>query len=284
LIHVRILCGICIFVLLHGFLVGAETTVPLLIGCSGNNLLRNPFFVDPSRDFNSGVLSMKEVDLAPGNWSWGLRGYAWDTKTLEQYPIGECSFFSYRSNANDSDVLLYGKDDSGRIGVVTLIQGWVWQGSKQPASWYLFSPMPVSETNNTIIRAWITHRGGSYPSWNPDTLQNGIIDIWMRDEISGKNLMMDLYFSGNGLSWRDEDTYHYTAKVADVPEDMWSEVAVKVDGYIDLAIKEAAKEGMIYDKKTLKIYQIEILEETKYAWGELRVGSFEFTNCSTVSS
>ncbi len=37
---------------------------------------------------------------------------------------------------------------------------------------------------------------------------------------------------------------------------------------------------MIYDKKSLKIYQIEILEETKYAWGEMRVGSFEFTNCS----
>jgi hypothetical protein len=115
-------------------------------------------------------------------------------------------------------------------------------------------------------------------------LQNGIIDIWMRDEISGKNLMMDLYFFGNGLTWRDEDTYHYTAKVADVPEETWGEVVVDVDGYIDLAIKEAAKEGMIYDTKNLKIYQIEILEETKYAWGELRVGSFEFTNCSTVSS
>ena len=264
-------------------LAEAETSVPLLSGCSGNDLLKNPIFVEPSRDFNSSVLSMKMVDLAPENWSWGLRGYAWDTKTLEQYPIGECSFSSYRSSANDSDVLLYGKDNSGRIGVVTLIQGWVWRGSKQPTSWYLFSPQPVSEMHNTTVRAWILHRGGPYPSGEPETMRNGIIDIWMRDEISGKTLMMDLYFFGDGLSWKDDDTYHYAAKVADVPEETWGEVVVKVDGYIDLAIKEAAKDGMIYDKKSLKIYQIEILEETKYAWGELRVGSFEFANCSTVS-
>ena len=269
--------------LLHGSLAEAETSAPLSSDCPGNDLLKNPFFVDPSNDFNSGVLSMKMVDLAPENWSWGLRGYAWDANTQEQYPIGECSFSSYRSSANDSDVWLYGKDDSGLIGVVTLIQGWVWQGSKQPAGWYLFSPLPVSETNNSTIRTWIAHRGGPYPAGERETFQNGVIDIWMRDEISEKNLMMDLYLFGNGQSWKDEETYHYAAKVADVPEETWSEVAVKVAGYIDLAIKEAAKEGMIYDKKNLKIYQIEILEETKYAWGEMRVGSFEFTNCSTAS-
>jgi hypothetical protein len=280
------LCGICIFLLLLWNLAEAEDLlafVPPSSECEGNDLLKNPFFINPSRDFNSGVLSMKMVDLAPKNWSWGLRGYAWDPNTLEQYPIGECSFSSFRSSANDSDVLLYGKDDSGRIGVVTLIQGWVWQDSSPPKGWYIFSPLPISGTTNMTIHAWIKHRGGPYPPEKIGSLRNGIIDIWMKDEISGKNLMMDLYFFGDGSSWEDQDTYHYTAKVADVPEETWGEVVVDVDGYIDLAIKEAAKDGMICDKKNLKIYQIEILEETKYAWGELRVGSFEFTNCSTVS-
>lgn len=283
MIGVRKLYSICICLLLYGSLTQTEASVPHLFGCSGNDLLKNPFFVDPSRDFNSGVLSMKKGDLAPENWSWELRGYAWDTKTLEQYPIGECSFSSYRSSANDSDVLLYGKDDSGLMGVVTLIQGWVWQDSSPPKGWYIFSPLPISGTTNMTIHAWIKHRGGPYPPEKIGSLRNGIIDIWMRDEITGKNLMMDLYFFGDGLSWDDKDTYHYASKVDDVPEETWSDVVVDVNHHIDLAIKEAANEGMIFDKRGLKIYQVEILEETKYAWGELQIGSFEFTYCRSVS-
>jgi hypothetical protein len=259
------------------------TFVPPSSVCKGNDLLKNPFFVDPSKDFNSGILTMKKFDLAPENWSWGLRGYSWDTNTLEQYPITECNFSSYRSRANDSDVWLYGKDDSGRLGVVTLIQGWVWQDSSPPNGWYIFPLLPVSGTTNMTIRAWIKHRGGLYPPEKMESLRNGIIDIWMRDEITGKNLMMDLYFFGDGLSWKDQDTYHYASKVDDVPEETWSDVVVDVDHHIDLAIKEAAKEGMIFDKRGLKIYQVEILEETKYAWGELQIGSFEFTYCRSVS-
>ena len=277
------LFSICIVLLLYGSLADAGASVPLMFGCSGNDLLKNPFFVDPSRDFTSGVLSMKKVDLAPENWSWGLRGYAWDTNTLKQYTIGECSLSSYRSSANDSDVLLYGKDDSGRIGVVTLIQGWVWQGSSPPEGWHIFSPLPVSGTTNMTIHTWIKHRGGLYPSLKIGSLRNGIIDIWMRDEISGKNLMMDLYLFGDGLSWKDQDTYHYTSKVDEVPEETWNEVVVDVDHHIDLAINEAAKEGMIFDKRGLKIYQVEILEEVRYAWGELQIGSFKLTYCPYVS-
>jgi hypothetical protein len=226
---------------------------------------------------------MKMVDLAPEEWSWGLRGYSWDANTLKQYPIDECNFSSYSSRANDSDVWLCGKDDSGRLGVVTLIQGWVWQGSSPPKGWYIFSPLPVSGMNHMTIRAWIKHHSGPYPPEKTESSHNSIIDIWMRDEISGKKLMMDLYFFGDGLSWKDQDTFHYAAKVDDVPEEKWSEVIVHIDHYIDLAITDAAKEGMIFDKRGLKIYKVEILEEMKYAWAELQIGSFEFTYCPSVS-
>ena len=65
---------------------------------------------------------------------------------------------------------------------------------------------------------------------------------------------MDLYFFGNGSSRGDEETYHCAIKVADVPEETWSEVSVDVDRYIDLAVKEAAKEGKIFEKRDLSIY------------------------------
>jgi hypothetical protein len=283
LISSRILCGICTIFLVLGLIADAELSVPKSSGCKGIDLLKNPLFVNPSEDFNSGVISLNEVDLAPENWSWGLRGYTWDTDTQEQYSITECSFSSFLSGANDSDVRLYGKDDSGRLGVVTLIQGWIWQSSIPPEGWYAFSPLPVSRTKNMTIHSWIKHRGGAFPSASPSTMHNSIIDVWMRDETSGKNLMMDFYLFGNGSSWGDEETYHCAIKVADIPEERWSEVSVNVDRSIDLAIREAAKESRIFKKRDLSIYQVEILEEMKYAWGELWVGSFEFSYCPQVS-
>ena len=255
-----------------------KASVPFSSGCLGNDLLKNPYFVTPPNDFNRSI-SMENAEFAPENWSWGLRGYAWDTSTLALYPITECAFFS-KGIPNDYDVWLYGKDDSGGIGVVTLIQGWVWQSSSPPAGWYLFSPQSVSNVTNMTVQAWIIHRGGPYPETKTDMLRNGIVDIWMRDESSGKILMMDLLFFGHSNSWKDDNIYHYAANVADVPEDTWTEVEVNVDDYIDHAIAEAANEGMPFEKKNLKIYQVEILEELRHAWGELRIGSFTFTSCS----
>ena len=80
---------------------------------------------------------------------------------------------------------------------------------------------------------------------------------------------MEPRFSEVCLVWGDEETYHCAIKVADVPEETWSEVSVDVDRCIDPAIKEAAKEGKIFEKRDLSIYQVEILEEMKYAWGVL---------------
>jgi hypothetical protein len=152
LISSGILCGICTLFLVLGSIANAESSVPPSSSvCKGFDLLKNPFFVNPSKDFNSGVIHLKKVDLAPENWSWGFRGYAWDTDTQEQYPITECSYSSFLSGANDSDVWLCGKDDSGRLGVVTLIRGWVWQSLSPPEGWHIFSPRPVSRTNNMRI-------------------------------------------------------------------------------------------------------------------------------------
>jgi hypothetical protein len=272
----------CLLLISLGSLAVAEDQLPYIpnrSGCSAIELLENPFFVDPSKSFNSGKIFQQMVEMAPENWSWGLRGYSWDTYSLEQYPIQECSFASSGGKAKDFDTMLYGEDDSGRLGVVTLIQGWVWQDSSPPASWQLFSPLSIYGKKNLSIRTWIKHRGGPYPFFKQETMHNSIIDIWMRDEFSGKNLMMDLVLYGDGMSWKDSETYHYATKVANVPEDTWSEVTLDVDSYIDLALKDAAKEGMSFDRRNLKIYQVEMLEELKYAWGELWIGSFEFTYC-----
>ncbi len=270
------LCGICLLLLALGSGAEDPKTTVLSSSFTEKNLLTNPFFVAPSKYFNSGIISLENVELAPENWSWGLRGFAYDTNTLNQYPITECAFSS-SGVPGDYDVWLYGKDGSGRIGVVTLIQGWVWQSSSPPACWYIFSPLNVSDATNMSIHAWIRHRGGPFPEAKADALRNEIIDIWMKDESSGKILMMDLLFFGHGNSWKEDNVYHYAINVADIPEEKWAEVVVSVDGYIDHAIAKAADEGMHFEKKNLKIYQVEILEELRYAWGELWVGSFEFT-------
>lgn len=246
---------------------------------SESHWLANPWFLNPKLEQkfpSEGVYTNKRVELAPlnGDWKWGLRGYTWNGGLN---PILNCAFDAYKAGEDDYNVKLWGQDDSGRWGVITLIQGWVW-GGNPPADWYRPAPLPVSNKKNMKLDAWIWQQGGPFPWWHFYYFaRNCLFDVWMKDS-SGKILMMDLYFVGGGANWYDENSYHYAKTIATAPSQTWYEVSVTLDSIIDDAIQAAKDDAnMDFDKNTLKIYQVEILAEVKYAWCDLIVGAFTFT-------
>ncbi|MFH0862988.1 MAG: hypothetical protein V1875_08170 [Candidatus Altiarchaeota archaeon] len=254
----------------------------LVMGMAGNanaaDWLKNPGFNNPTAAFDTGIKSNQDYKSAPSGWAWGLHGYTWGgTGTT----IKECGFTS--SGGSDYKLKMYGKDDSGKYAVVTLIQGWVWGGSP-PASWNRPVPLAVYGKTSIPLTLVVKQNGGNFnvPT-GKSSLRNGIINVWMKDESTGRILMMDLYFGqwgsnkGKGTWVGSDGIVHYANTIASVSNNKWTTVNTNLATQIDNAIRAASAKGVGYNKKYLKIYQVEALHEFQYSWGDMWIKSFSMT-------
>lgn len=228
--------------------------------------LLNNEFTNPAIAFDTGVVKNSNVAASPDSWKWGYSCYKWDSNSAS-YPIDSCQVKSYSAGTNDYNVILYGYSiGSDKTGVVKLVQGNVWGGS---VPWYVPPKLSINTGENIYIDSW----------YNVDmfygTTSNFMYDIWLKDDSTGKIMVLDLMFSRRVPwlnSWWDGTVFHYQTDVCG--SGGWYHCNINLKYIIGDAINTAKSKGVTFNVPTTYIYQVEILFELQQAVAQLDVGSF----------
>ena len=256
-------------------------------GSGGNENNDNARTWNNNGDFELPVIDTGNVGgqcyiYAPwGNTSWGVEGYTFSDP--ENHTI---TWSRFRSSGHEG--YLYGKEESGKWGLVRYIQGDVWGGSYCGIiPWNIPSPLPI-DGKNISLNMDIFRDTNSLLS-SSDSWIMFAVNIWFSspelpggNDISGhKPLVMDLIFyhqcnwTGCGYGvFEDNDAFHYQVFIGETPYG-WKSWSIPLNDYIQRALDYQWTSGSIaHSKDTLKIYQIEFLIELKNSEGAATIDNF----------
>lgn len=234
-------------------------------------------------------------EAAPwGEDCWGVRGYTWTLDGL--FPIHYCRFYS-----DGDDAYMYGWEDYGMYGVVTYIQGNVWDST---ALWNCPDPLPTYMTDIEIgIDLWRDVSTGFEPPYRIMYAVNA----WFKSPDLTKRLVMDLAFYVDGTydpphhylnelhNYTDPGTspnacYHYQAAMYTTgnptPYRSWQTWKIDLNKHIEGALTTRWENGWCSDelldpipnadavRKSLTLYQLEFILEVNHAWAGCAVDNF----------
>lgn len=226
--------------------------------------------------------------------TWGIEGYTLSDPENHTAPENHTITWShFKSTGHEG--YLYGKEESGKVGLVGYVQGNVWGQSSGGVGpevcgnipWNIPSPVSINgkdislkikifrDTNNLLssdssimfaVRIWFS---------SPDL-------TWGND-INGKQpLAINLIFyhqcnwTGCGYQIAEDNGFYYYPVLEDeTPFQNWQSYSLQLNQYIQMALDHQWKLGNIaYSKATLKIYQIEFLIELKNSEGAASIDDF----------
>lgn len=236
--------------------------------------------------FDTGWMEYVDYLTAPwGEASWGMHCYVWEPS---HGPIDACQFTLLDGGPSGKYLKMWAKEltSTTGFGVVTLIQGWVWDGfgphcnvtesstcpyphgSCKCAPWNYPSPFSLSTygKNLTISFDYMLTTDPIY-EWNPpDNWIMHAINVWFWSPELPKRLVMDLAVylgTGDNLnSFEDNYAYHYQARIysPNPVQGNWVHVSTDLSYHIDQALNLF---NISYAADTLHLAQFEFLIESK---------------------
>lgn len=158
------------------------------------------------------------VSVAPAEQqSWGAEGFLFQA---EDEPLRSKSLDWYSFHNREEGVYLFGREQTGRWGLVRYIQGDVWGGTQcdTPIAWHIPKPIPADSIHSVSFDY-------SLDTANLLTLSNSwlmfAINIWLDGDTMPKPLVIDLVLHhqcNNAVDCRirhfeDDAAFHYMTPI-----------------------------------------------------------------------
>ena len=218
-----------------------------------------------------------------GSNSWGVEGSTFSDPA--DYTINWSRFAILSSDPDQG--YLYGRDGSGKWGLVKYIQGDVWGGSNcGPIPWNRPGPLPTY--GNDLTLKIDIYRDTNILLTSDDSWIMFAVNLWLssphlpsRGDINDrKPLVIDLIFyhdcnwDGCGYGhFEDDDAFHYQVFISETPYRGWGFWSIALNNYIQEALNYPS--WPIADaEETLKLYQLEFAIELKNAVGAATIDNF----------
>ncbi|MGA1869873.1 MAG: Ig-like domain-containing protein [bacterium] len=221
------------------------------------------------------------IDAPWDNISWGIEGSTFSDPTNHAIDMSQFTSCGHKG-------YLYGKEESGKWGLVRYIQGDVWGGTHcGPIAWNRPAPILTIEKDITLEIDIYRDINNLLSS---DSWVMFAVNIWLSShqlpegtDINGrKPIVMDLLFyhdcnwSGCGIGhFEDDDAFHYQVLIGETPYKQWHSWSIGLNEHIQEVLNYQWPSGSIaYVKETLKLYQLEFVIELKNAEGAANIDNF----------
>jgi hypothetical protein len=181
---------------------------------------------------------------------------------------------------------MYGKETTGKWGLVRFIQGDAWGGSNCGAiPWNV--PSPIAVTGRNLTLKLNLYRDMSRLLTADQSWIMFAINVWFNSPALSKRLVMDLAFHrecnlSSGCSFANfEDTaaYHYQYTVGETPHRAWKSWTINLNQHIDAAVNAFNLQAA---QDTLTVTQLEFLIELKQAEGAASIDNFFLEHTCSV--
>jgi hypothetical protein len=235
------------------------------------------------------------IDAPWGDSCWGGEGSTFSDPT--DHTIDWSRFASWGHEG-----YLYGREESGKWGLVRYIQGDVWGGSHcGPIPWN--RPTPLLTYGKDLTLEIAIYRDTNNLLTLNDSWIMFAINVWFSslefpdggDTNGRKPLVIDLIFyhdcnwSGCGYGhFQDNDAFHYQVFIGETPYRQWRSWSIPLHYHIQQAMDvqwdQYCRPGtspcygpIDHAEDTLKLYQLEFVIELKNADGAATIDDFFLT-------
>jgi hypothetical protein len=214
-----------------------------------------------------------------GATSWGMTGETFATP----YTLASARF-----TTKDGQAYLYGKEDDGRFGAVTFVQGDVWgHGNCADAiPWNVFTPVAMAgrdarvqvrvfrDTDNLLpgpegwllmgVSAWFSSPDLPVAGGDVNGKKPLVLDLAVHHECTGTDCALEP-FDGDGV-------YYYQTLAKQSASKAWTSVDLDLSTYLEEAIAHFHLEAAA---ASMKLYQLEFVIEVQNAEGAASIDDFK---------